>query len=188
MNSLAEPRPAATLGTGKLALFLVLASESVFFTTALVAYAALRGQTAWLLDHSLARLTVPLLNTGILLLSVFPAGRAVVSIRRGHRSALGLWLAAALALGLVFVAGQMFEFSHAGLRIDDQAFGGVFFTLIVFHAVHVLAGVVFLAINLIRARLGDFSARSYSSIELGTWFWYYVAAVWLVLFAALYLL
>jgi cytochrome c oxidase subunit 3 len=188
VSSLAQPRSPTALGTGKLGLLLVLASESVFFMTALVAYAALRGQTTWLLDHSLARLTIPLVNTGILLLSVFPAGWAVASIRRGQQSALGLWLAASLALGMVFVAGQVYEFGRAGLRIDDQAFGGVFFTLIAFHAVHVLAGVVFLAINLARARLGDFSARDFTSIELGTWFWYFVAAVWLVLFAALYLI
>ena len=74
------------------------------------------------------------------------------------------------------------------MRIDDQAFGGVFFTLMGFHGLHVLAGVVFLSINLARARLGDFSPARYDAVEIGTWFWYYVAAVWIVLFAALYLL
>jgi len=90
-------------------------------------------------------------------------------------------------LGLVFVAGQMYEFSHAGLSIDDQAFGGVFFTLLGFHAVHVLAGVVFLTLILMRAILGDFSAERYEAVELSVWFWYYVTAVWAVLFTALYL-
>jgi len=57
-----------------------------------------------------------------------------------------------------------------------------------FHAVHVLAGIVFIIINVVRTKLGDFSAENYSTIELGTWFWYYVIAVWFALFAALYLL
>ena len=58
-----------------------------------------------------------------------------------------------LLLGLAFVAGQVFEFGHAGLQIDDQGLGAVFFTLMGFHALHVLAGVVFLVINLARAAL-----------------------------------
>ena len=57
-----------------------------------------------------------------------------------------------------------------------------------FHAVHVLAGVVFLALNYARAYLGDFSSARYETIELGNWFWYYVAGVWLVLFIVLYLI
>jgi cytochrome c oxidase subunit 3 len=93
-----------------------------------------------------------------------------------------------LLLGLVFVTIQIYEFSHAGMRINDQAFGGVFFTLMGFHGLHVLAGVVFLIINLVRTRLGDFSPNRYEAVELGTWFWYYVTAVWVVLFGALYLL
>ena len=86
------------------------------------------------------------------------------------------------------MAGQIIEFNHAGLHIDDQAFGGVFFTLIGFHALHLLAGVFFLGLNLIRANLGDFSGERYEAVELGSWFWYYVTAVWVVLFMALYIL
>jgi cytochrome c oxidase subunit 3 len=188
MSALSQTHPMSRLGTGKVALYIILASESVFFTTLLVAYAALRDQNNWPMDHSLGRLTFPLLNTAILLLSVFPAWRAIVSVRDGKQSSLPIWLVVTLILGLVFVIGQVYEFGHQGLRINDQAFGGVFFTLMGFHALHVLAGVVFLVINLVRARLGDFSSNEYSLVELGSWFWYYVTAVWLVLFAALYLL
>lgn len=188
MNSLVNTRPTSKLSNGKVALFIVLMSESVFFATLLVAYVALRDQTNWPMDHSLARLTIPLINTAILLLSVIPAWRANVSIRDGKQSALLIWLVMTLMFGLVFVAGQVYEFRHAGLHINDQAFGGVFFTLMGFHALHVLAGMVILVINLVRARLGDFSSNEHDLIDLGSWFWYYVTAVWLILFAALYLL
>ena len=57
-----------------------------------------------------------------------------------------------------------------------------------FHGLHVLAGMVMLTIGIVRARLSDFSAGDAGAIEIGSLFWYYVAAVWLVLFAALYLL
>jgi len=174
--------------TGKVALVVILLSESVFFATLLVAYAALRDQNNWPMVHTIQRLTIPIVNTIILLLSLTPASRAITNARSGQQSALLGSMALTLLMGLLFVAGQVYEFSHQGLQIDDQIFGGVFFTLMGFHALHVIAGMVFLAINFIRARLGDFSSTRYNVIELSTWFWYYVTAVWIVLFAALYLL
>lgn len=173
---------------GRIALLVTLGTESVFFLTLLVAYADLRNQVNWNVPHSFARLSIPLVNTAVLLLSTFIAWRALLSIRQSKQSSLRNGLLITVILGVIFVAGQIYEFNHAGLQVDDQAFGGVFFTLIGFHAVHVLAGIVFLVLNLIRAYLNDFTTDQHEAVVLGNWFWYYVTAVWLVLFAALYLL
>lgn len=175
------------ISTGRIALLVTLGTESVFFLTLLVAYAALRDQVDWNVPHNLARLTIPLFNSGVLLASALVAWFSNRAIRHGQTDALRNGLLLTLLLGLTFVAGQAYEFQHAGLSIDDQAFGGVFFTLLGFHALHVLAGVFFLALLLVRAYLGDFSAGSHEGVELGVWFWYYVTAVWGVLFVALYL-
>jgi len=188
MNILTKPSAMSRFSNGKVALFIILASESVFFVTMLVAYVALRNQTGWFLDHTLIRLLIPLANTAILLFSALAAWRGTVSIRDGKTFASQGWQLLTLLLGLVFVSAQIYEFRHAGMRINDQAFGGVFFTLMGFHGLHVLAGGVFLILNLARTRLGDYSPARYEAVELGTWFWYYVTAVWIVLFAALYLL
>lgn len=153
-----------------------------------VAYISMRNQTGWPVEHTLARLTIPLANTAILLFSAIFAWRGTTSIKDGKISASQGWQMLTLLLGLVFVTVQIYEFSRAGMHINDQAFGGVFFILMGFHGLHVLGGVIFLIINLARARLGDFSPTRYEAVELGTWFWYYVTAVWVVLFAALYLL
>jgi len=187
MSAMSASHPMSKISTGRIALLMTLGTESVFFVTLMVAYAALRDQVNWNMQHTLARLTIPLVNSGILLVSAGIAWWTGNVIRQGNKSALRSGLLITLLLGLVFVSGQIYEFSHAGLRIDDEAFGGVFFTLLGFHAIHVLAGVVFLALNLVRANLGDFSAERYEAVELGNWFWYYVAAVWAVLFVALYL-
>jgi cytochrome c oxidase subunit 3 len=180
--------PAAPISTGKTALLLVLATESAFFLTVIVAYLALRGQVAWNVAHTLDRLALPLTNTGILLVSAVVTAFYVRAALDGRRRALKNGLAIAFLLGLLFVAGQVVEFARAGLHVDDPTFGGVFFTLISFHAAHLVAGMVFVAINLARARLGDFSEESHEPVQLGAWFWYYVIGVWLVLFAVLYLL
>jgi len=179
--------PMSKASTGKLALFITLGTESVFFLTLLVAYVALRDSVTWNVSHTLTRLTIPLLNTTVLFASTITAHLSLNAIRNNRQASLRNILLLTVLLGLVFVAGQIYEFSHAGLHINDPSFGGVFFTLMGFHALHVLGGVVFLILNYMRASLGDFSAERHEVVELGVWFWYYVAAVWIVLFVALYL-
>ena len=174
--------------SGRIALLITLGAETVFFITLLTAYAALRDEVTWNVSHTLTRLKIPILNTIVLLVSIATAWYSTRAIRRDKQAPLKNGLLITLLLGIIFVAGQIYDFRNAGLQINDPLFGGVFFTLMGFHAVHVLAGVVFLALNYARAYLGDFSSERYETIELGNWFWYYVAGVWLVLFIVLYLI
>lgn len=188
MSILANTPALNKLSTGKVALAIILLSESVFFATMLVAFVFMLNQTDWPVAHTLSRLAIPLVNTSILLVSAISAWRGTTSIRDGKLSVSQAWQVLTFLLGLVFVTFQVYEFSHAGLQLSDPSVGGVFFTLMGFHGLHVLAGVTFLIINLARTRLGDFSPTHYEALELGAWFWYYVTAVWMILFAALYLL
>lgn len=188
MSTLAETRVVGRLPMSRVALYIILASETVFFGTLLVAYASLRDQLHRPIQHGPAYLLIPSVNTLLLLISVLSAWRATINIRAGRISALLFWLAITLTLGSIFVGGQIYEFSRSGMRVDDPALGGVFFALVGFHAIHVLAGMVILILDLVRTRLGDFSAARHDAVDLGAFFWYYVAAIWLVLFAALYLL
>lgn len=188
MSSMTSVHPMSKTSTGRIALLVTLGAETVFFITLLVAYVALRNDVSWNIQHTLTRLAIPLINTAILIISAITAWVSTKAIQQNKQVALRNGLLVTVILGFIFVAGQVYEFSHAGLQINDQAFGGVFFTLMGFHAVHVLAGVVFLSLNYLRANLGDFSAERYETVELGTLFWYYVTAVWFVLFAALYLI
>jgi cytochrome c oxidase subunit 3 len=171
-------------------LLVVLASETTLFATLLMAYLYLRtslSQTAFT-RVSTSDTLIAAVNTGILLLSAWIAGQAVSAIRRGDRRGLVQRLLITLALGLVFVGGQIFEFNRSGMAPNDPSFGGVYFALMGFHALHVLVGIVILAVNAIRARLGDFTARRHTAVKVGTWFWYYVTGVWVVLFVGLYVL
>lgn len=175
--------------TARVALLVTLGSETFFFGTLLAAYLYLRAdQTSWPLTHApLARLAVPGTNTLILLASALTAYFALRSVRKGRISDLVRWLAVTLALGLVFIGGQVLEYTSNGMQPGDQAFGGVFFTLMGFHALHLVAGILILGLALLRAHLGDFTARRHVAVQIGTWFWFYVVGVWVVLFSALYL-
>jgi cytochrome c oxidase subunit 3 len=170
-------------------LLLVLASETVLFGTLVMSYLFLRGGASSMtyvrpgaLDTGIAAA-----NTLVLLVSAVAARSSLAAIGRDDVRGMKRGLLLAFLLGLVFVAGQIFEFRHSGMSVRDFSFGGVFFALISFHAAHVLAGMLLLGLNLARAQAGDFSARRHVAVTAGTIFWYYVAAVWVALFAVLFL-
>jgi cytochrome c oxidase subunit III len=170
-------------------LLLALSSEAALFTTLVMSYLFLRTQasSAPFSRFGSADLLVASLNTLVLLASAVFAWGAARAILADNRRRLIVCLLAALALGALFVSGQVYEFTHSGLHIDSSVFGAAFFALISFHALHVLAGITILVINLARTWVGDFSARRHVGITVGTWFWYFVTAVWVVLYCVLYL-
>ncbi len=170
-------------------VLLVLGTETALFATLVMTYLFMRGGGSTLtftrpgpLDFAIA-----CGNTLVLLGSALVARRAHKAIAGDNVAALKKGLLLAFLLGSVFVAGQIFEFRHSGMSLRDFSFGGIFFALIGFHAAHVLAGMTVLALNLARSHAGDFTARRHIAITAGTWFWYFVVAVWLVLFTVLYI-
>lgn len=105
--------------------------------------------------------------------------RSVGSARR--------WMLMTLALGSIFLAGQGFEWrslTEEGLTIASNSFGTMFFLLTGAHGLHVLGGLV-----TIGAAAGRLQARrAGGTLEAVTLYWHFVDAVWLVLYAILYLL
>jgi heme/copper-type cytochrome/quinol oxidase subunit 3 len=187
-SSNTTPRRGSKQGISRTTVLVVIASETAFFGTLLMSYLYLRtGQADWPFAHpSLPRLVVPGINTLILIASAVVAWSAQRASGRGDRPALKFRLMLSLALGLVFIAGQVFEFTRTGMRPDDLAFGGVFFALMGFHGLHVLAGQILNGMSAYRLEQGALDDGLRASIEAGVWFWTYVVAVWIVLFAALY--
>ena len=169
-------------------ILLVLSAETVLFGTLVMSYLYLRtsGSGTPFTHVGLADLVIASVNTLILLASAIFAWGAARAIADNRGELLKTNLLITVTLGVVFVIGQIVEFSHSGMQIDNSAFGGAFFALISFHALHVIAGLTFLAINFGRAQLGDFNARRHIAVTMGAWFWYYVVAVWIVLFSVLY--
>jgi cytochrome c oxidase subunit 3 len=160
--------PLNRAGVTQSTLLLVLSAETALFGTLVMSYLFLRNGGS---DLLFARpqpfdLAIASLNTCVLLVSAACAWNAHRAIGQGHVELLKTYLAITLILGAVFVAGQVFEFRHSGMKLDDSTFGGVFFALISFHAFHVLAGITVLSLNFVRTRLGDFSARRHMVLVL----------------------
>jgi cytochrome c oxidase subunit 3 len=98
-----------------------------------------------------------------------------------------------VGLGVLFLAGQAYEWTHAGFSLSDGLMGSTFFTLTGFHAAHVAAGILVLLVATTRvwwnqgANGPDPGGTPMSLAESGTYYWHFVDGVWLVLFTLVYL-
>ena len=135
---------------------------------------------------------LPLLNTILLVTSSFTVTFAHHGIKEGNRKKLINWLVATIALGLIFLCVQAYEYYHAyvdlGLTLGSGIFGTTFFMLTGFHGAHVTLGTFMLIVMLFRALKGHFNAEDHFGFEATSWYWHFVDVVWLGLFIFVYVL
>ena len=166
-------------------MWVLIASELAVFGLALLGYAGARARDplgfAAAQDH-LDRLAGTI-NTAILLTSGLFAALANAAAQDGRRARARICLGAAGSLGIAFLAVKALEYSRefaAGVDIDTHPFFTLYFLITGFHALHVVLGLVLLAIV----------ARSAApaAVETGTAFWHMVDLIWVLVFPCLYLL
>ncbi len=106
-----------------------------------------------------------------------------------RRRFLGL-LGATLALGVVFLAGQAYEYyefiAAEGFTLTSGVFGSAFFGLTGLHGLHVTLGVGGIAVLCWRAVRGQYGPDRDTSVATVSLYWHFVDAVWLFLVAVLY--
>jgi cytochrome c oxidase subunit III len=91
-----------------------------------------------------------------------------------------------LLLGVVFLLGQLYDYSTLGFGLGDGIFGTTFYTLTGFHGAHVFGGAVGMTILFARASQGQFSAKNHVAVEAISIYWHFVDVVWIALYFTLY--
>src|SRR5210317_764233 len=134
---------------------------------------------------------LPLLNTVLLVTSSFTltfAHKALV--HGGERSTVIKWMWTTVALGVVFLICQGYEYyeaySHYGLTLQSGIYGATFFILTGFHGAHVTLGTIMMIIITLRLMRGHFSAKHHFGFEATAWYWHFVDVVWIGLFIFVY--
>jgi len=133
---------------------------------------------------------IPAVNTLILLSSGVTVTWAHWGLKKGDRTQLILGLMATVALGILFLGLQAYEYSHAytelNLTLGTGIYGTTFFMLTGFHGLHVTLGATMLLIILLRSMKGHFTAEHHFGFEAVAWYWHFVDVVWLGLFVFVY--
>jgi cytochrome c oxidase subunit 3 len=160
-----------------------LATDAMGFGALFIAYAALRVRArTWpdprvhLALAPVAAMTFALLTSSLTLTLAVDAGRG--------RARAG-WLGATLVFGLAFLGGECLEYRRlwtaaAPTRLGGDLFASTFYALTGYHGLHVLAGVVCLAI----VCLGRAGQRTLEVVAL---YWHFVDLAWMPIFTFLYL-
>jgi cytochrome c oxidase subunit 3 len=186
-------RAAATIDA-LVGMTIFLGAWVMLFAALFLAYAVVRAQANEWPPFGAPRLprAAPALNTLLLLASGLALHRGVARARVGRRRALLPALAVTMILGAGFLAGQIAlwrAMSARGLLPSSGVYGSVFFALTGFHALHVLGGLVVLAVltlGAVRARRAGAQPDDWRPARLTALYWDFVAAIWILMYLAIY--
>jgi len=181
--------------TRKIAMWVFLGSECLFFGTLISTFLLYRNRTlGGPTAHEIFDIPFTSVSSFILLMSSLTMVLAHhASDRRDWRQAR-IWLVATALLGMAFLSGQVFEFTefvHEGLTVTTSPFGSSFYVLTSFHGAHVAVGVMLLlatAFMSFSGKLRTDTANEGMNVELVALYWHFVDIVWIVIFTVVYLL
>nr|AOS49780.1 cytochrome c oxidase subunit III [Aleurocanthus camelliae] len=129
---------------------------------------------------------IPFLNTLILLGSGFFITWCHYSIMINSYSIAKQTLIICCLLGVYFISIQMYEYMNLEFSFSDSVYGSSFYILTGFHGLHVLVGLLFIYINLVRLTIVSFSSLMMMGLEYSIWYWHFVDLVWLFLYCFVY--
>jgi cytochrome c oxidase subunit 3 len=173
----------------RVGMLCLILSEASFFSVFIVAYLFYIGKSlsgprpAEVLDF-------PLFGTLCLLSSSATIAIAVRDLRRGEIARFGTGLLATALLGVGFLTLTAIEWRRLifgeGLTIGTNLFGTTFYSLVGFHAAHVTVGVLLMSLVLGLAARGDVRREHAEKVEMLSWYWHFVDAVWLAVLTTVY--
>lgn len=169
-----------------------LMTDLLMFAVLFAVYAVLRNNT---LGGPGGRelFSPPLALTGtlILLTSSFTAGIGMIFARRGIKSQVMAWFGITFLLGLAFLGLELYEFAefiHEGHTMTVNAFLSSFFVLVGTHGLHILSGLIWLAIVLAYVMKRGLTYTNIRKLALLSLFWHFLDIVWIFVFTIVYLM
>ncbi len=178
---------------GDLAIWFFILAEMLAFAVFFSAYAFARARHVeefnlyqQTLDRNLGALNTVLLITG----SWF----VVLAVQAAHRDdakAIPRNILLGFLCGAGFLVVKVFEYAAkfgAGISMSTNTFYMFYISLTFFHFMHVILGMVILAILWAQARKGVYGSHDAHGLESGAAYWHMVDLLWIVLFPLVYVM
>jgi heme/copper-type cytochrome/quinol oxidase subunit 3 len=183
----AESRREPVVPNGVLGMLIFVITEAMLFAGLISAFTIVKsGSPIWPpRDQPRLPLEETAVNTLALLLSgvlLYVAGRRYARDRATARTPL----LAAMLLGAFFVFFQGAEWIALiaqGLTLTSSTLGGFFYLIVGVHALHAIAALGVLFYTWMRIQRGWLAHRQLAAAEV---FWYFVVAVWPVIYGVVY--
>ncbi len=187
----------------KIGMWLFLFTELLFFGGMFLLYAVYRSRYPAEF-HSAAQeenLLLGSINTMVLLSSSLTIAVAIAAIKKGNRRLSSLMQMATILFAGCFLIIKYFEW---GAKISkgiypnspillaqekgDILFFGLYFVMTGIHGLHVLLGIIVIAIMLFYTRRRVLDKDNFAKLENTGLYWHFVDIVWIYLFPLFYLI
>jgi cytochrome c oxidase subunit III len=175
----------------KVAVICLICTEAALFTIFVVAYLFYIGKSLTG-PYPAQELEIPILATICLLSSSITVVLAERAFRRGRTGGFRLWWLLTIVLAAIFLASTASEWQRLIFRdhltISTNLFGTTFYSVVGLHASHVIVGLILLGLVLILSLRGYVKQAHAEHIEMLSWYWHFVDAVWVVVFSVVYVI
>ncbi len=180
------------LPSEKMLMWAFIGSETMLFGMLITTYMVFQGNSrTGPFPGELLSVPFITVTTFVLLMSSLMMVLALSAVQRDQKKWMRVWLFMTPFLGIVFLAGQVIEFTHfynEGLTLGQNIFGSTFYTLTGFHGAHVTVGVIWLLTLWVQALRGKLDSSDSLTVEIAGLYWHFVDVVWIVLFTIIYLM
>lgn len=175
-----------------LGFWIYLMTDCILFGALFTTFAVLHNSTfGGPTSRDLFDLSTAFTETLILLFSSVSCGLAMLSaVQNKKYRAIG-WFAVTFALGMVFIAMELYEFSHLvqeGNSWRRSAFLSAFFTLVGTHGLHVSIGLLWMIVMMIQLYVSGITVDTFRRLVVFSLFWHFLDVVWIFIFTFVYLI
>ena len=175
----------------KIGVISLIVTETALFTIFAVAYLFYIGKSLTG-PYPPEVLEPPILATICLLSSSATIMLAERAFRNGANGSFKLWWLITMILAVVFLVWTVLEWRRLiyqhNLTIGTNLFGTSFYSLLGLHATHVVAGLILLSLVFWLSLRGLVTRSHAEHIEMISWYWHFVDAVWVVVFTVVYII
>ncbi|PKO85975.1 MAG: cytochrome-c oxidase [Betaproteobacteria bacterium HGW-Betaproteobacteria-12] len=178
---------------GDLAIWFFILAEMLAFAVFFASYAFARSANPELfnlhqqtLDRNAGALNTLLLVTGSWFVVL-----AVQAAHRNDQAAVPRHIALGMLCGAGFLVVKVFEYAEkfgAGISLSTNTFYMFYISLTFFHFMHVILGMVILAVIWTQARKGAYRSGECNGLESGAAYWHMVDLLWIILFPLVYVM
>ncbi|MEO6436242.1 MAG: cytochrome c oxidase subunit 3 [Tepidisphaeraceae bacterium] len=188
LNSKPHHRPPPAAGT--IAMWLFLAALTMLFGASLLGYFMIRTRDNAPALHTLVLPRTLWISTALMLGCSVTIHQAVVAVRRERQNDLRRNLAMTCVFAAGFVVIQTPALikllsEHQVLLAQRMHLYGLVFFLVLVHALHVLGGIIGLAVTTKHAAAGLYDHENFAGVKYAAMYWHFLDVVWIVLYAGL---
>ncbi|MDC0561190.1 cytochrome c oxidase subunit 3 [Bacteroidia bacterium] len=185
------PEQTGRVNPKKFSLWLLLLGILMLFSGLTSAYIVRKGDGNWF-DFEIP--SIFLYSTIIVLLSSITMIWAYRAAKKDNIKGIKLWLSATIILGTAFIISQYMGWlvlSDQGLHFVNPKYGdkvsaSFLIAIAAIHLVHILAGIIYLAVMLINSFRYKIHKKNTLQISMCNTYWHFVGFLWVYLYMFLY--